>query len=157
MLIMLLSLSLAFESKERSIMSMPPHKRKANIVDRPMIANILYIGTLMAVGTLYLYSVAEADKAMTYAFTTLVMFQLFNVFNCRSFKDSVISGGRNLILFGAVLFSFAAQLCVIYISPLSKVFYTVALDLGDWAMILAAASSVIIVEEIRKAVQRSFR
>ncbi|HPR41418.1 MAG TPA: calcium-translocating P-type ATPase, PMCA-type [Candidatus Methanofastidiosa archaeon] len=151
------ALSLAFESKERSIMSMPPHKRKANIVDRPMIANILYIGTLMAVGTLYLYSVAEADKAMTYAFTTLVMFQLFNVFNCRSFKDSVISGGRNLILFGAVLFSFAAQLCVIYISPLSKVFYTVALDLGDWAMILAAASSVIIVEEIRKAVQRSFR
>lgn len=151
------ALSLAFEPRERNIMKVPPHKRKANIVDRPMAVNILYIGTIMALGTLYLYSIAEADKAMTYAFTTLVMFQLFNVFNCRSFKGSIFAGSLNKLLLGAVSLSFALQLCVIYIEPLSKVFYTVPLAIGDWAVITSMALSVVVVEEIRKLAQRRLR
>ena len=151
------ALSLAFEPRERNIMKVPPNKRKANIVDRPMAVNILYIGTIMALGTLYLYSIAEADKAMTYAFTTLVMFQLFNVFNCRSFKGSIFAGSLNKLLLGAVSLSFALQLCVIYIEPLSKVFYTVPLAIGDWAVITSMALSVVVVEEIRKLAQRRLR
>jgi len=149
------ALSLAFEPKEPDIMDNPPHENKANIVDRPMAINIFYIGTIMAIGTLYLFSITEEAKAMTFAFTTLVMFQLFNVFNCRSFRGSIFSKTFNPILLGSVLLSFALQLCVIYIAPLSKVFYTVPLNIGDWAIIIATSASILFFEEIRKLVQRS--
>ncbi len=148
------ALSLAFEPRERLTMARPPRNPKENIVDRSMMGTILYVGIIMAIGTLFLYDRAPAGKGMTLAFTTLVLFQLFNVFNCRSFSESILSSGKNLYLFGAVALSFVLQLCVIYIGPLNDVFYTVPLALGDWMWMSAVAAFVVVVEEVRKLVYR---
>ncbi len=52
---------------------------------------------LMCVGTLATYNFylehASLEKARTVAFTMIVMFQLFNVTNCRSLKDSIFKIG----------------------------------------------------------------
>jgi Ca2+-transporting ATPase len=148
------ALSLAFEPRERSTMDRPPRHPKENIVDRPMMGTIVYIGLAMAVGTLLLYDRAPAGKGMTVAFTTLVLFQLFNVFNCRSFGESVASGGRNIYLWGAVALSVALQLCVIYLEPLNAVFYTVPLTAADWVPMIVVGASVVVLEEARKLVFR---
>lgn len=148
------ALSLAFEPKEKAIMDNPPHKSKENIVDRAMSINIIYTGLIMAFGTLYLYSLVPEEKGMTIAFTTLVLFQLFNVFNCRSFNGSIFTRVQNKLLVGAVVLSFVLQLAVIYIAPLSKVFYTVALNATDWMEMAAVALTLVVFEEVRKLFSR---
>jgi len=144
------ALALAFEPREKGVMERPPNKPHENIVDRIMSINIAYTGLIMALVTLALYDYVPQYKAMTYAFTTLVLFQLFNVFNCRSTVTSVFTRVQNKLLIGAVAMSFVLQLAVIYIKQLNEVFSTVPLSLGDWALMAAATSSIVIVEEIRK-------
>lgn len=144
------ALALAFEPREKGVMERPPNKPHENIVDRIMSINIGYTGLIMAVVTLALYDYVPHDKAMTYAFTTLVLFQLFNVFNCRSISTSIFTRVQNRLLLGAVAFSFAMQLAVIYIGRLNEVFSTVPLSLGDWGLMALGASSIVIVEEVRK-------
>jgi P-type Ca2+ transporter type 2C len=67
----------------------------------------------------------------TMAFTTLVFFSLFTVFNARSDEQSAFVGlFSNKWLWGAVLLSLLLQVAVIYIPFLQQVFSTVSLSLG---------------------------
>src|SRR5205823_1414164 len=71
--------------------------------------------------------------AQTMAFTTLVLFQLLNVFNTRSAERSAFRDlFTNKWLWLAVLISLGLQLCVVYIPFLQVPFETVALSATDW-------------------------
>ena len=66
--------------------------------------------------------------AQTMAFTTLMMFQLFNVFNARSDEQSAFHGlFQNRWLWGAVGLSLALHVAVIYVPFLQNAFSTVSL------------------------------
>jgi Ca2+-transporting ATPase len=89
------------------------------------------------------------------AFTTLVFFSLFTVFNARSDERSAFSGlFSNPWLWGAVLFSLALQAAVIYVPFLQQAFSTVALGASDWLVCAAVASSVLWVRELAKLARR---
>ena len=83
-------------------------------------------------------------SAQTMAFTTLVMSQLFYVFQCRSEQHRVWELGLlgNPWLVGAVLVSTLMQLGVLYIPFLQPVFNTVPLASGQWAVVLFFPESV---------------
>lgn len=67
------------------------------------------------------------------AFTTLTMFQLFNVFNARSDERSAFDGlFHNQWLWGALGLSLAFHAAVIYVPFLQNAFSTVSLSLSDW-------------------------
>lgn len=53
--------------------------------------------------------------------------------------------------------SLAGQVAVIYFPPLQAVFQTVPLSLGDWAYIVAIASTVLLLDEGRKLLQSARR
>jgi Ca2+-transporting ATPase len=90
------------------------------------------------------------------AFTTLMMFQLFNVLNARSDDRSAFSGVlKNHWLWGAILLSFALHVAVIYIPFLQQAFSTMSLSFGDWLRCAAAASSVLWLRELSKVVARA--
>jgi Ca2+-transporting ATPase len=92
----------------------------------------------------------------TMAFTTLMLFQIFNVFNARSDERSAFVGlFSNHWLWGAVLLSILLQVGVIYIPFLQKAFSTVSLSLGDWLYCAAVASSVLWLRELSKVVTRA--
>ena len=91
----------------------------------------------------------------TMAFTTLVMFQLFNVFNARSDVRSAFRGlFRNRWLWAAVALSLALQVAVVYTPFLQQAFSTTALGAGDWLRCAAIASSVLWLRELGKALGR---
>ena len=93
--------------------------------------------------------------AQTMAFTTLMLFQLFNVFNARSDERSAFVGMfSNKWLWGAVLLSLLLQAAVIYIPFLQQAFSTVSLSLGDWLRCAVVASSVLWLRELSKVVTR---
>jgi len=89
-------------------------------------------------------------------FTTLMMFQLFNVFNARSDEQSAFRGlFHNPWLWGAVALSLALHVGVIYLPFLQKTFSTVSLGLNDWLLCAAAASSVLWLRELGKLITRA--
>jgi P-type Ca2+ transporter type 2C len=90
------------------------------------------------------------------AFTTLVFFSLFTVFNARSDQRSAFVGlFSNAWLWGAVLLSLVLQAAVIYTPFLQQVFSTVSLSFGDWLRCAAVASSVLWLRELSKIVTRA--
>ncbi|OPY24654.1 MAG: Copper-exporting P-type ATPase B [Methanobacterium sp. PtaU1.Bin242] len=134
--------SLGVEPPEKGVMERPPIKE--NIIPRKNVIKIAIAGVVMTVGTLalYFYLLSNGEpliKAMTMAFTVFVMYQIFNVFNCRSDH-----GFSNKFLFIAVVASLILQLGVIYLPFLQGIFRTTSLGAFDWVIILIISCTILI-------------
>lgn len=162
------ALALGVDPVDAEIMKEPPRPRGQGVVTRPMWAGIFFIGVIMAVGTLFVLDASlpggliqgsgTMRYAQTMAFTTLVFFSLFTVFNARSDERSAFIGMfSNTWLWGAVLLSLVLQAAVIYIPFLQHAFSTVSLSLGDWLRCAAVASSVLWLRELTKLLTRAAR
>jgi P-type Ca2+ transporter type 2C len=91
--------------------------------------------------------------AQTMAFTTLVLCQLFNVFNSRSDEQSAFAGlFRNHWLWLAVGVSLILQVAVIYLPGFQQAFSTVPISVVDWLLCAAIASSVLWLGKLGKLV-----
>ena len=67
------------------------------------------------------------------AFTTLMLFQLFNVFNARSDERSAFDGlFPNHWLWRRIALSLVLHAAVIYVPFLQQAFSTTSLSAGDW-------------------------
>ena len=90
------------------------------------------------------------------AFTTLMLFQLFNVFNARSDTTSAFTRLlTNRWLWAALGLSLALHVLVIYTPFLQQAFSTTGLSVRDWLLCLVVASSVLWIRELNKAVARA--
>ena len=89
------------------------------------------------------------------AFTTLIMFQLLNVFNARSDDESAFRGlFTNQWLWGAVILSVLLQVVVVYTPFLQRAFSTESLTASDWLRCTVVASSVLWLRELQKMLRR---
>ena len=117
------------------------------------------VGTLLALDASLPGGLIEGSGSMRYgqtiAFTTLMLFQLFNVFNARSDERSALTGlFGNPWLGAAVAGSLILHVGVIYVPFLQQAFSTQALTGADWLRCALFASSVLWLREIAKAVNR---
>jgi len=147
------ALALGVDTAEPHIMQKKPRKKKAIITGKRWLY-IVMIGIIMMVGTLWLYNLylpISLMYAQTMAFTTLVLFQLFNVFNLRSKDISIFRQNpfENRWLVLAVVFSILMQLIVLY-TPLSTYFRIVPLQLIDWVYVILVSASVLVFGELVK-------
>ena len=154
-----LDIALAMEPKRKGLKL--NRKMKENIIDKLMLFRIGLMGTAMAIGTLFLfgqYFKEDLNKAWTISLTTLAVFQWFNAWNCRSRVHSIFQMNpfSNKFLIGANLLVIFLQLLIIYNPFFQVIFKTTALKIQDWFYIILIASSIILVEEIRKLVIRKF-
>jgi len=93
--------------------------------------------------------------AQSMAFTTLILFQVFNVFNARSDERSAFTGlFTNRWLWLAIALSVALQFVVLHVPALQQAFGTVGLGAGDWVRCVVVASSVLWLRELTKLVAR---
>ena len=154
------ALALGVEPKEKGIMLRHPRNPKEKILPKSTAFRMAFIGIIMMLGTLgifYFYNnkYFELKYARTVAFSTLVFYQLFNVLNTRSEKDSLFKIGffSNKKLIYAILISVALQVLVIH-TPLNAYFKTVPITLIDWFYIILVSSTVLIFGEVFKLVKR---
>ena len=128
-----------------------------------MWLGIFQVGTIMAAGTLavldaslpggFIEGEGTMGYAQTMAFTTLVFFSLFTVFNARSDERSAFTDlFSNPWLWAAVGLSLLLQVAVVYVPFLQQAFSTVPLAAGDWLVCAAVASSVLWIRELTKLV-----
>ncbi len=153
------ALALSIDPYDPSLMERQPRNPKERIITPFMQVQMLIGGIVMMLGTLLVfrkYDGSNIAHAQTMAFTTLMMFQMFNVLNARSERSSIFKVGffRNKWLVLAILSSVLLQLAVIY-TPLSRFFRTVELGAMDWAVAVFVSLSILIVMEVFKAVARS--
>jgi Ca2+-transporting ATPase len=131
-----------------------------------MWRGIIFVGAIMAAGTLFVLDASlpggfikgagEPPYGQTMAFTTLMLFQIFNVINARSDEQSAfVHLFTNGWLWGAVLLSVLLQFLVVYTPFLQRAFGTVPLSGGDWLFCIAAGSSVLWLREITKLIGRT--
>jgi Ca2+-transporting ATPase len=160
------ALALGVDPPDAGVMDQQPRPKGEPVITRRMWGDILFIGGVMAVGTLLVLDaslpggVIEGSGSVVYAqtmaFTTLMLFQLFNAFNARSEERSAFDGlFRNHWLWGAVGLSLALHACVVYLPFLQQAFSTVALTLSDWLTCMAVASSVLWASELAKIIRRA--
>jgi Ca2+-transporting ATPase len=143
-------LALGLDPFDKEIMKNPPRKRDEKIISRDVINNILIVGLVMGTGTLlmfYGYGV-ETVKAKSIAFTTLVMFQLFNVLTYRA-KNFKIDIKTSKYLMASVVISLLMQVAVLY-TPLNIAFKTVPLGLVDLIKVVLVSGSLYLILESRK-------
>jgi len=152
------TIPLGLEPKHTNVLAEPPRKPKAGIVYRGMLLRIAFIALFMSLGTFFQFRWelprVGLEEARTIAFCTLVAFQWFNALNARSDQQSLFKLGlfSNRLLLGGIGLAILLQLMVIYVPVFQKVFYTVALDLGDWGIVILIAGSIFVADEIRKLV-----
>lgn len=156
------ALALGADTPAVDLMARAPRPKTEGVINRRMGYGIVVIGTVMAAGTLGVLAWSlmaghgTLDHARTAAFTTLVLFQILNAFNCRSDERSAFAGlGENRWLWGASAMSLVLQVSVVYVPALQTAFHTEALTLLDWGMSLAVASSVVWVSEAMKWASRT--
>jgi Ca2+-transporting ATPase len=112
------------------------------------------------------YASEKFAYAQTMTFSVFILYQLFNVINCRSSQDSVFTLGlfSNKAINLAILISLGLLLFFVQLSSLTLPFVgleiggllrTVTLGATDWMVIVCVASTVFIIEEFRKFIVKS--
>jgi Ca2+-transporting ATPase len=120
-------------------------------------------GVVMAAGTLGVLaatlSVTTEERALAIAFTTFVLFQVFNALCARSETASVFSRDtlRNGKLWLALAVVVALQVAAVHVDAVQSVFGTADLTAGDWLVAIGVASTVLWFDEARKALARRRR
>jgi Ca2+-transporting ATPase len=160
------ALALGVDPPDEGLMHRPPRPIGEGVLTRSMWRGIVFVGVVMAAGTLFALDFAlpggfvegsgDLRYGQTMAFTTLMLFQIFNVFNARSDVESAfVRLFTNRWLWAAVALSLALQIVVVYAPFLQRAFGTVALSTRDWLICSAIASAVLWLREITKAIVRA--
>ncbi|NQV09039.1 calcium-translocating P-type ATPase, SERCA-type [Candidatus Woesearchaeota archaeon] len=154
------ALALSVDTPDPDVMTRPPRKKTERILNIKRTTMMFLFSIIMAVGTLLMFKLklVEADYSRTIAFTTLVMFQMFNVMNFRSEESSLFRIGifSNKYLIAAILSSILLQILIIY-TPLNTIFHTVPILFIDWIFIISVSASVLVIGELVKFGIRSIR
>lgn len=158
------AMALGMDSSDKNIMLRPPRTRDEGVFSRGLGRKILTRGILIGVSTaivfaMSLYETGCLSAAQTMAFTTLVMCQLFHVFDCRSEVMGIVEKGlfTNPLLVGAVLSSFALVLVSIYVPFLQGLFGNVPLDMHQWTVVTAAAGFPTVLIGLRRVARSRAR
>ncbi|MFJ9007809.1 cation transporting ATPase C-terminal domain-containing protein [Streptomyces canus] len=157
------AMALAVDPADDDVMRHPPRDSGERILDARRLFAIARAGAVMALGTLGLLAFARdrvgTDAALTVAFTTFVLFQLFNSLNARADHGPLL--GRHqlhnrtlwLCLVGVLL----VQIGAVHLPWARAVFGTEPLDLAQWALCLGTATTVLLVELVVRGVKRPAR
>ena len=162
------ALALGIDPADEGLMSQPPRAAGEGVITPQMWRGIVLVGVIMAAGTLFVLDAAlpggfvagdgDLRYAQTMAFTTLMLFQIFNVVNARSDERSAfVHLFTNRWLWAAIGGSIALQVLVVYVPFLQRAFGTSRLSARDWVFCVAVASSVLWLREATKLVARGTR
>ena len=155
------AMALGVDPVRPGTMNKPPRGLRERLLDGRILIRLAGYGTIMTLGTLgvlyYALRTGDTLYATTLAFTTFVLFQVFNVFNARSGSRSVFTSYlfTNRKLWLALIGVLSLQVAAVYWPPAQNVFTTTTLSAGDWLLASSIAASILLIEEGRKLFHRA--
>jgi potassium/sodium efflux P-type ATPase len=159
-----LALSLALDPPEADVMRRPPRDPARGLVTRFFLWRITFVSLIICAGTFGMFvwmksAGAAVEEARTAAVNTLVMFEVFYLFNTRhvvapSLNADALFGNRWVILAAAAVV--AVQMVFTYTGVFHRLFATAPLSVWQWAIIVPVAASVFVLVELEKWVVRRY-
>ena len=154
------AIGLGLEKPNDHIMKQKPRSPKEGILNEFVLLRITELLPLTVLGTIVLFmwewiiKDGGMAKAQTFAFATIVMFELFHALNAKSWRESIFSKDffSNLYVFGGIFLAGGLTLAVIYVPFLENIFGTVSLTFAEWIPIIFVSSSVLVYREIQKTI-----
>ena len=162
------------------VMNDKPRDRKAFILDRSMLENILGVGIfffVLLVALLFVFQHTDTSQLsdllsphlgskrhitpyeQTLIFTIFVMAHFWYLFNARGYK----SGGSGLNLKGCdgfitiAVIVFLGQVAIVELPLLNRFFNVVPLSLTDWLIIVFSTSLVMVIRELYSWAKRKLK
>lgn len=158
------AMALGIDPAHPDTMRRRPRPSSEPILTRERWAATACAATTMALGTLAVLAWAPGPEpeagtttvAGTMAFTTFVLFQAFNLLNVRNDRATALQRHSlaNRWLWGSVAAVSTLQVLVTLWGPLQRLFDVTSLTVGEWVVCVGVASTVLVVEELRKLVRR---
>jgi magnesium-transporting ATPase (P-type) len=153
--------ALAFEPGDPDVLQRPPRARAEGIMSALLWERTAVAGVVMAAGTLWLFhgerlSGASLAHAQTVALTTMVLFQMFHVGNCRSEHRSIFAKSplSNPFLFAATAAALLVHVAALYMPATQIVLRVEPLDRHTWFRAVTVAVSIIVAMELHKLLRR---
>jgi Ca2+-transporting ATPase len=149
--------ALAAEKAEGDELSSPPRSPSEPIFDSAMIRRILQATVIMGAGGFLVFwwllenGYSEHD-ARNYLLLLFVLFENFQTFNCRSERRSIFRQviSANPLLVVSVLAAQALHVGAMHLPWTRDILGLAPVSIGDWAVLLAIATSLLMVSEIDK-------
>ena len=157
----LLGLSLAFEPKERDVMTRPPRPPDQALLPLPLILRAGLVSCIMLAGGLGLFlwelrvEQSGLATARTVVLNSIVLVQVFYLFNCRSLSQTPFAIGffTNRWVLAGSFAMLAAQLLLTYAPVMNRLFHTAPVSAGAWLRITAVAAFTFAAVELEKRVR----
>ncbi len=152
------ALTLGFNPASHDVMKVKPRKN-SELLTKETITLMIIAASIISVGVvgLFYYEIRilghDVSVARTTALVTLILFEITNAFNFRSFRKPVhkLDLFANKYLVYASIISIIATMVIIYTGA-SSVFGTVPIGLWNWIVALAISLSVVGIFDIIKII-----
>lgn len=157
-----LALALAFEPAESNVMKRAPRRADEPILSGFLGWRIAFVSVVLVVGVFGIFlwmtgAGSDIETARTAAVNTLVMFEIFYLFNVRRLHASAFSGlfaPAARITWVAVATVVACQLLFTYAPFMQFLFSSRPLTAQAWLAVVAVAAMIFLLVETEKAVRR---
>ncbi|MCP0886605.1 cation-translocating P-type ATPase [Ligilactobacillus sp. WILCCON 0076] len=163
------AIALGIEQAESSIMQRKPRGTKSSFFSDGVLSSITYQGLLEGTLTLGVYWLAinyplhssqaliHAD-ALTMAFATLGLIQIFHAFNSKSLHGTIFTKDlfANKMFNWSILISTVLLFATILIPSFNDIFKVSHLAPQQWLIVLIAGVLMLIIVELVKLIQRTF-
>jgi len=166
-----LALPLAMEPAEPDLMTRPPRPPGSPVVTKFLAARTILVSVLMAAAAVALFLVhydAVRDSGVpvrqavaegqTLVVTTIVLFQVVYLLQCRSLRHTVLRVGvwSNPWVWAGIGAILALQLGFIYLPAAHDVFGSTSLDVSAWLEAAATATILVPAIAVEEAVRRRY-
>lgn len=151
------ALALGADPHSKNIMERPPRNVRENIISKKMFINIILVGLIMTVVTLFLFKQTlqshGLETARTVALTMLVLLQFLRIEIVRAEYDIGFFSNKYLImaLCGAIIL----QIAIIY-TPLNRIFELAPLSPKIWLFMLVSVAVVYLLQKVASSIVNSF-
>lgn len=163
------AIALGVEPAEPGIMKRQPRGRSSNFLSGGIMSNILYQGFFEGAITLAVYAFAilnpvhasetliHAD-ALTMAYATLGLIQLFHAFNSKTIHQSIFRVGlfKNKFFNWALLGSALLLILTIAVPGFNQMFHVTNLAASQWLVVVIGGFMIVVISEVVKYMQRHF-
>lgn len=149
------AIALGLDGSVDDLMSKKPRDKKESIFADGLLEKILIRGTLIGVCTIFAYIASiylnlSLETSRTIALSTLVLSQLFHVFECKSENVSIININpfSNMYLVISALISLIMLLSSIYVPYLGGIFKTTPLSINEWGIVIFFSGIIAVLSSI---------
>jgi Ca2+-transporting ATPase len=150
------AIGLGYGKPREGLMEVPPRPKEQPIMPRRLMTWLVFLGLVMAVGTLGVLAYGSANfgdvVARTMGVTTFALFRLFSSLETADESESIFSGSilSNQPLLIATGLSVVSIILATELGFIQRILGTTSLSPDQWAVCILVSLALIVVEEGRK-------